>query len=47
VQEVKLTEVLAHGLHSFDERDLPMELEELHVHMAGVEDECTTEGEEL
>jgi hypothetical protein len=47
VQEVKLAEVLAHGLHSFDERDLPMEPEELHVSMTGVEDECTTEGEEL
>jgi hypothetical protein len=39
VQEVKLAEDHAQGLHPFNWWDLPVELEELHVHVAGVEDE--------
>jgi hypothetical protein len=37
----------AHGLHSFDGRDLPAELEELRVRMAGVEDERAAEAGDL
>jgi hypothetical protein len=35
------------NLHSFDGRDLSVELEELHVSVAGVEDECVVKAEEL
>jgi hypothetical protein len=43
MQEAKLAEEQAHDLHSFDGRDLPAELEELHVRVAGVEGEHATE----
>jgi hypothetical protein len=36
-----------HDLHSFDGWDLPTELEELHVRMAGVEEEHAAKAEEL
>jgi hypothetical protein len=42
VWEVKLVEEQTCGLHSFDGRDLSVELEELHMRMAGVEDERAT-----
>jgi hypothetical protein len=38
-----LAEEQAWGLHSFDGRDLSVELEELRERMAGVENECTAE----
>jgi hypothetical protein len=47
VWEAKLPEEQVHGLHSFDRRDLSTELEEGHVRVAGVNDECTTEAGEL
>jgi hypothetical protein len=47
VREAKLMEEQAHDLHSFDGWDLPTELEELHVRMAGVEDEHVVEAGEL
>jgi hypothetical protein len=34
-------------LHSFDGRDLLVELQELHTRVADVEDECTIEAREL
>jgi hypothetical protein len=43
VWEVKLVAEQARGLHSFDGRDVSMELQELHTRMAGVEDEHTAE----
>jgi hypothetical protein len=45
--EVKLAEEQARNLHSFDGLNLSMDLEELHVCMTGVEDECTVEAVEL
>jgi hypothetical protein len=45
VWEVKLVEEC--GLHSFDGRDLSVELEELHMRMAGVEDERATKAGKL
>jgi hypothetical protein len=36
-----------HDLHSFDERGLLAGLEELHLRMAGIEDECATEAVRL
>jgi hypothetical protein len=47
VREVKLSEVQACVLHSFDGRDLLAVLEELHVRVAGVEDERATEAGKL
>jgi hypothetical protein len=44
---VKLAEEQEQGLHSFDGWDLPVDLEELHVSMAGVVDECTVEAGKL
>jgi hypothetical protein len=35
------------GLHSFDGRDLSVELKELHAWVVGVEDECVIEVGEL
>jgi hypothetical protein len=35
------------GLHSFDGRDLSVELKELHAWVVGVEDECVIEIGEL
>jgi hypothetical protein len=35
VREVKLAEEQARGLHSFDRRDLSIELEGLHAHSRG------------
>jgi hypothetical protein len=46
-REEKLTEEQALGLYSFDGRDLSVELEELHGHMAGVESECAIEAVQL
>jgi hypothetical protein len=43
----KLAEEQARGLHSFDERDLSVELEELCERMVGVENECTAEAVQL
>jgi hypothetical protein len=45
--EAKLAEEHVHDLHSFDERDLPVELDELHARMVGVEDERAVETGEL
>jgi hypothetical protein len=42
-REEKLAEEHAWGLHSFDGRDLSVELEELRECMAGVENECAIE----
>jgi hypothetical protein len=47
VREAKLAEEQACGLHSFDGSDLSAELEELCVHVAGVEDERVVEAGEL
>jgi hypothetical protein len=47
VWEVKLVEEQTCGLHSFDGRDLSVELEELHMRMAGVEDERATKAGKL
>jgi hypothetical protein len=47
VWEVKLVEEQMCGLHSFDGRDLSVELEELHMRMAGVEDERATKAGKL
>jgi hypothetical protein len=47
VWEVKLAEEQTCGLHSFDGRDLSVELEELHMRMAGVEDERATKARKL
>jgi hypothetical protein len=44
---VKLAEEQSHCLHSFNGRDLLVELEELHACVAGVEDECTIEAGKL
>jgi hypothetical protein len=46
-REEKLAEEQAWGLHSFDGRDLSVELEELRECMAGVENECTAEAVQL
>jgi hypothetical protein len=43
----KLAEELAWGLYPFDGRDLLVELEKLHEHVAGVEDERVAETIEL
>jgi hypothetical protein len=45
--EAKLAEEQACGLHSFDGRDMPAKLEELHVHVARVEEERAIEAGEL
>jgi hypothetical protein len=45
--EEKPMEVQACGLHPFDGWDLSVRLEELHVHLAEVEDERVTEALEL
>jgi hypothetical protein len=42
-REKKLSEEQTRGLHSFDGRDLSMELEELHEHVVGVECERAIE----
>jgi hypothetical protein len=47
VWEAKLAEEQAHGLHSFDRRDLSTELEEFHARMAAVEDERAIEARDL
>jgi hypothetical protein len=47
VWEAKLAEEQACGLHSFDGSDLLAKLEELCVHLAGVEDEHAIEAGEL
>jgi hypothetical protein len=47
VREMKLVEEQARGLHSFDKRDLSAKLEELHLHVAGVEDERAAEAGKL
>jgi hypothetical protein len=44
---VKLAEGHARDLHSYDRRDLSVELQELHVHVVGDKDEGTTEAGEL
>jgi hypothetical protein len=46
-REEKLAEEQAWGLHSFDGRDLSVELEELCECMAGVENECAAEAVQL
>jgi hypothetical protein len=46
-QEEKLDEEQAHDFYSFDERDLSAELEELHRHVARVENERTAEALQL
>jgi hypothetical protein len=43
----KLMEEQAHGLHSFDGRDLSTVLEEIRSRMVGIEDECATEAVRL
>jgi hypothetical protein len=45
--EEKLMEEQVHGLHSFDGRDLSAGLEELRLHMAGIEDEHVAEAVRL
>jgi hypothetical protein len=47
VREAKLAEEQPCSLHSFDGRDLSMELKKLHTCMDRVEDECVTEAEKL
>jgi hypothetical protein len=47
VREAKLGEEEACGLYPFNGRDLPTELEELHVCVAMVEEECVAKAEEL
>jgi hypothetical protein len=47
VREAKLVEELACGLYPLDGRDLPIELEELHVCVAGIDVECVAKVEEL
>jgi hypothetical protein len=47
MREAKLAEEQARGPHSFNGRDLLTELEELHVHVVGVEEECAAEAREL
>jgi hypothetical protein len=47
VWEAKLTEEHVRGLHSFDKRDLSVELEEIRVRVVEVEDECATEAREM
>jgi hypothetical protein len=42
VQEAKLADKQVHNVHSFDRRDLSVELEELRASMDGVEDEHIT-----
>jgi hypothetical protein len=42
-REEKLEEEQAQGLHSFDMKDLLVELEELHELMTGIESECVAE----
>jgi hypothetical protein len=42
-----LVEEQARSLHPFDGCDLSMELEGLHVHVDGVEGECTTKTGQL
>jgi hypothetical protein len=42
-RDEKLEEMQAQGLHSFDRRDFPVELEELHERVAGVESELAAE----
>jgi hypothetical protein len=46
-REEKPMEVQACGLHPFDGRDLSVRLEELRMHLVGVEDERVTEALEL
>jgi hypothetical protein len=46
-QEEKLDEEQAQDFYSFDERDLSAELEELHGHVARVENERTAEALQL
>jgi septum formation inhibitor MinC len=45
--EAKLAEEQARGPHFFNGQDLPTELEELHVHVARVEEERAAEAREL
>jgi hypothetical protein len=47
VREVKLIEEQVHAMHSFDERYLSMELEEIRTHVAEVEDEHVVEARGL
>jgi hypothetical protein len=47
VCEVKLVEEQACGMHFFNGWDLLAEMEALHVHIARVEDEHTTEAGEM
>jgi hypothetical protein len=47
VQEVKLAEEQACGLHSFDGRDLSMEIEGIHARVDGIEGERITEARQL
>jgi hypothetical protein len=47
VQEAMLVEEQARSLHPFDGCDLSTELEGLHVHVDGVEGECTTKTGQL
>jgi hypothetical protein len=47
VWEVKLVKEQVRCLHSFDRQDLPTELEDIHVRVARVEDECIVEAREL
>jgi hypothetical protein len=47
VREAKLTKEQTCGLYSFDERDLPAELEELHTCVVGVQEERAAEAGEL
>jgi hypothetical protein len=46
-REEKLAEEQAWGLYSFDVRDRSVELEELHEHVAGGENECAIEDVQL
>jgi hypothetical protein len=47
VWEVKLVEEQARGLHSFDRRDLSVELEEVRACVVGIDDEHVIEAGEL
>jgi hypothetical protein len=47
VRKAKLAEEQACSLHSFNGWDLPVELEELHARLAGVEDEHVLEAGKL
>jgi hypothetical protein len=47
VREAKVEEEQAHDQYPFNEWDLAVDLEEFHVHVAGIEEECVAEAKKL